>query len=83
MDALVTHCGGHDVIEALEGVLPIDSLDYAREVMTEYGNLSSPSVFVALEKCLESDQDFKHLWVCSFGAGFSAHSCELSRKILL
>ncbi|MFT5881746.1 MAG: putative naringenin-chalcone synthase [Crocinitomicaceae bacterium] len=80
-DALVTHGGGRDVIEALEGVLPIDSLDYAREVMTEYGNLSSPSVFVALEKCLESDQDFKHLWICSFGAGFSAHSCELSREI--
>lgn len=80
-DALVTHGGGRDVVEALERVLPIESLEYAREVLEEYGNLSSPSVFVALEKCLESDADFKNLWMCSFGAGFSAHSCELSHDI--
>lgn len=80
-DALVTHGGGREVIEALEEVLPIESLDYARAVMAEYGNLSSPSVFVALEKCLENAADFEHLWMCSFGAGFSAHSCELSREI--
>lgn len=80
-DALVTHGGGRDVIEALEAVLPIESLEYARTVMAQYGNLSSPSVFVALEKCLDSAPDIKHLWLCSFGAGFSAHSCELSREI--
>lgn len=80
-DTLVTHGGGRDVIEALERVLPIDSLSYAREVMSQYGNLSSPSVFVALEKCLESEPDIERLWVCSFGAGFSAHSCELSCEI--
>ncbi len=80
-DALVTHGGGRDVIEALERVLPIESLDHARAVLSQYGNLSSPSVFVALEQCLESASDFEHLWMCSFGAGFSAHSCELSRDI--
>ncbi|MEO1856986.1 MAG: 3-oxoacyl-[acyl-carrier-protein] synthase III C-terminal domain-containing protein, partial [Rubritalea sp.] len=80
-EALVTHGGGRDVVEALENVLPVDSLDYARTVLEQYGNLSSPSVFVALEKCLESDQAFKQLWMCSFGAGFSAHSCELSLEL--
>ncbi|PQJ27747.1 type III polyketide synthase [Rubritalea profundi] len=80
-DALVTHGGGRDVVEALERVLPIDSLEYARAVLDQYGNLSSPSVFVALEKCLESAPDLEHLWMCSFGAGFSAHSCELRRGI--
>ena len=79
-DALVTHGGGRDVVEALESVLPIESLEYAREVLDQYGNLSSPSVFVALEKCLESVAEFENLWMCAFGAGFSAHSCELSRE---
>lgn len=80
-DALVTHGGGRDVVEALERVLPIETLEYARVVLEQYGNLSSPSVFVALEKCLEPSTDFENLWVCSFGAGFSAHSCELSLEI--
>lgn len=77
-DVLVTHGGGRDVIEALESILPVDSLDYARAVMRDHGNLSSPSVFVALEQCLESSEDNNHIWMCSFGAGFSAHSCELN-----
>ena len=68
------------MVEALESVLPIESLEYAREVLDQYGNLSSPSVFVALEKCLESVAEFENLWMCAFGAGFSAHSCELSRE---
>ena len=80
-DALVTHGGGRDVVEALERVLPIESLEYARTVLKLYGNLSSPSVFVALEDCLESSAGVDNLWMCSFGAGFSAHSCELSRDI--
>ena len=80
-DTLVTHGGGRDVVEALERVLPIESLVYARTVLEQYGNLSSPSVFVALEDCLESAADVEDLWMCSFGAGFSAHSCELSRVV--
>jgi len=93
----ITHGGGRDVIEALEGVLPPLSiqqeqlcenddskthLKYAREVMRDYGNMSSPSVLVALEKFIESEQtpESNHLWMCAFGAGFSAHSCELTRS---
>lgn len=79
----VTHGGGREVIEQLEKVLPTDELSYARSVMNQYGNLSSPSVFLALESCLdemEADSAVDHLWVCSFGAGFSAHSCEMERR---
>ena len=48
--------------------------------MRDYGNLSSPSVLVALERFLEQDvSDVEHVWMCAFGAGFSAHSCELTR----
>lgn len=80
----ITHGGGRDVIEALEKVLPDlpdNQLRFAREVMRDYGNMSSPSVLVALEKFLDTDEasEKDHLWMCAFGAGFSAHSCELRR----
>lgn len=78
--AWVTHGGGRDVIEALEGVLPCGELGYARGVMRDCGNLSSPSVFVGLERFLEDDSgDVDRVWMCAFGAGFSAHACELER----
>lgn len=77
--SIVTHGGGRDVILALEKTLEIDDLTYAREVMRKYGNLSSPSVMVALELFLEQVTDEQHLWMCGFGAGFSAHSCELTQ----
>ncbi|MGJ8657549.1 MAG: type III polyketide synthase [Akkermansiaceae bacterium] len=76
--AIVTHGGGRDVILALEEALEIDDLSYAREVMRKYGNLSSPSVMVALELFLDQATDEQHLWMCGFGAGFSAHACELT-----
>lgn len=83
--AFVTHGGGRDVIEQLEKNLagiPGGELKYAREVMSEYGNMSSPSVLVALEKFLESGDAsaVNHVWMCAFGAGFSAHSCQLIKR---
>lgn len=78
--AWVTHGGGRDVIAALEDVLPAGELHYARGVMRDYGNLSSPSVLVALKRCLdEQSTDPERIWMTAFGAGFSAHSCELMR----
>ena len=77
--AWVTHGGGRDVIEELESVLPVNSLPVTREVMNDCVNMSSPSVFLALEKHLEKGGDESHLWMTSFGAGFSAHACQLYR----
>lgn len=77
--AVVTHGGGRDVIAALESELEIKELTYAREVMRKYGNLSSPSVMVALEMFLHDNIAEDRVWICGFGAGFSAHSCELER----
>lgn len=78
--AWVTHGGGRDVIESLERALPLDELSYARGVMRDYGNLSSPSVLVALDRFLGQEaSDIERVWMCAFGAGFSAHSCELVR----
>lgn len=79
IDAVITHGGGRDVILALESELEIENLGYARDVMQNYGNLSSPSVMVALEMFINEATNENHAWMCTFGAGFSAHACELNR----
>lgn len=78
-DSWITHGGGRDVIDQLESVLPVDALPITRDVMNNYGNMSSPSVLVALEQFLESDEQGNHIWMTAFGAGFSAHACQLYR----
>lgn len=77
-DHVLTHSGGRDVIDALETVLPF-SLAETREVLAQYGNMSSPSVLFALEKRLRCETHDKHYWLTAFGAGFAAHACELVR----
>jgi predicted naringenin-chalcone synthase len=77
---IISHGGGRDVLDALERALPGYSLQASREVLRQYGNMSSPSVLFALHEKLrtavpEKDSDW---WIVTFGAGFSAHSCRLS-----
>ncbi len=74
----IVHPGGREVIAAVEGVLgPLPS---SRSVLAGYGNMSSPSVFFVLEDALrrQPPEEGEDLWLCSFGAGFSAHACRLS-----
>jgi predicted naringenin-chalcone synthase len=82
IDRILTHTGGRDVIDALESRLPVDSLTESREVLRDYGNLSSPSVLIALERHLASENPAENLWLTAFGAGFACHSMELSRESL-
>ena len=78
-DQVLAHSGGRDVVEALEAVIPFD-LTETREVLRDYGNMSSPSVLFALERrlAMENAND-KRLWLTAFGAGFAAHAFELWR----
>ncbi len=78
---VVAHTGGRDVLEALAPVVAPHSLDASARVLRECGNMSSPSVLFALEETLREkpsngDGD---LWLVSFGAGFSAHSCRIGQ----
>jgi len=77
--ALVTHGGGKDVIEAIEQRLPEWPLPWTRGVLDRAGNLSSPSVLIALQDCLEQRplEAGDAVWLASFGAGFAAHSARL------
>lgn len=76
----ITHGGGRDVVNALEPVLGLQhgGLEASRKVLEIRGNLSSPSVLVALEDHLEALSSAPQpVWLSSFGAGFSAHSALL------
>jgi alkylresorcinol/alkylpyrone synthase len=78
-DQVISHGGGRDVIEAIEKVLPFE-LRESRAVLREHGNMSSPSVLFALEERLRSGQEDGRLWLTAFGAGFTAHACEMWRE---
>ena len=78
-DRVLSHAGGRDVIEEIEKRLP-HTLTETREVLSNCGNMSSPSVLFALEKAFREPGDDQHWWLTSFGAGFAAHACELNRE---
>ncbi|GAB4246434.1 MAG: type III polyketide synthase [Candidatus Methylacidiphilales bacterium] len=78
-ERVLAHGGGRDVATALEEGLG-RALPETREVLRDYGNMSSPSVLFAVEQALtDLRPDDQHWWLTSFGAGFAAHSCWLSR----
>ncbi len=81
---VLTHAGGKKVIEAVG--LALDErfpLEESLAVLRRYGNMSSPSVLFALGEHLQATavngHDAEDLWLTSFGAGFSAHACRLTR----
>jgi alkylresorcinol/alkylpyrone synthase len=73
---LVVHPGGAKVLEAYEQALGLEpgSLDLPREVLQEYGNMSSASVLFVLERFLEDypARSGEYGSISALGPGFSA-----------
>jgi predicted naringenin-chalcone synthase len=76
---VLAHAGGRDVIAALRQALPGHELAETTAVLRSHGNMSSPSILFALEKALSGAADGP-LWLTSFGAGFTVHSCRIERE---
>jgi alkylresorcinol/alkylpyrone synthase len=77
--AVLVHPGGRDVLEAVGARLPGYSLADSHAVLRAHGNMSSPSVLFVLEEHLQKHpRAAGKLWLVTFGAGFSAHSCRLT-----
>ncbi len=76
---VAAHPGGRDVIAALAAALPDHPLESSTRVLRTNGNMSSPSVLFALEENLRTGPPpaGSDLWLVSFGAGFSTHSCRV------
>ncbi|TVP77984.1 MAG: stilbene synthase [Puniceicoccaceae bacterium] len=77
---IAAHVGGRDVLLTLEATLGGPRLDASWKALADYGNTSSPSVLIATEAMLEQHPAMDRLWLTSFGAGFAAHACQLSRQ---
>ncbi|HZC19703.1 MAG TPA: 3-oxoacyl-[acyl-carrier-protein] synthase III C-terminal domain-containing protein [Rubrobacteraceae bacterium] len=73
---LVVHPGGMKVLEAYEEALGLESgtLALSREILREYGNMSSASVLFVLERFLESYPagSGEYGSISALGPGFSA-----------
>ena len=73
------HGGGRNVLAALQQRLGFvnGELRWSREILRDYGNMSSPSVMFALEAALRNHAPGGWWWMSSFGAGFSCHGALL------
>jgi alkylresorcinol/alkylpyrone synthase len=79
VDRFVCHPGGSKVIMALEHALALDqgTLDHERGVISDYGNMSAPTVLFVLERLREHGLPKRSL-LTSLGPGFTA-SCVALR----
>ncbi len=70
------HPGGRRILDEIEGTLGLAKhrLLRSREVLRDYGNMSSPSILFVLKKLLEEDRPKagETAALFAFGAGFSA-----------
>ncbi|GFO64903.1 type III polyketide synthase [Geomonas paludis] len=77
------HTGGEKVINAVRDQvgIPEERLRATRKVLSQYGNMSSPTVWFVLEEMLREGVDAGQWCVLlAYGAGLSAHACLL-RKV--
>ena len=81
VDAIVVHPGGRDVLAAITQRIPQHSLESSATVLRRYGNMSSPSILFALQQHLNQTDSPRHLWISSFGAGFTCFGFQLSKTI--
>ncbi|HTI97577.1 MAG TPA: 3-oxoacyl-[acyl-carrier-protein] synthase III C-terminal domain-containing protein [Dongiaceae bacterium] len=75
----IWHPGGRNVLQALceKFQLTEAQVQGSRTVLSEYGNMSSPSVLFVLQAALRNPTPGGLWWMSSFGAGFSCHGALL------
>ena len=75
----VLHPGGRDVLVALQEQLGLTDHDmrWSADVLREFGNLSSASVYFVLQAALADSAPSGYWWMSSFGAGFSCQGALL------
>jgi alkylresorcinol/alkylpyrone synthase len=75
------HPGGIKVIEAIENALELDAgeLDLERQVLRDFGNMSSPTVLFVLERLIARGIPERVL-MTAFGPGFTCAGLLLERS---
>lgn len=76
----ICHPGGTKVLEAIESALelPTRTLDHERDVMRDFGNMSSPTVLFVLERALAAGLPQTSV-LAALGPGFTASYVALER----
>ncbi len=79
VDRFVCHPGGAKVITALETALSLDqgTLDHERGVLSDYGNMSAPTVFFVMERVLRTGLPARAV-MTAMGPGFSCAALSLA-----
>jgi predicted naringenin-chalcone synthase len=85
IDYFAIHPGGKRILEVIEDELSLTKEDnkYAREILKNYGNMSSPTILFVLHllwQQLSSDDGGKHVLSFAFGPGLTLESMVLSIK---
>jgi len=78
VDRFACHPGGAKVITALEAALQLKqgTLDHEREVLSDYGNMSAPTVVFVMERLLKAGLP-KRTVMTAMGPGFSCSCLSL------
>ena len=78
IDQFICHPGGAKVIQALETTLKLDqgTLEHERQVIADYGNMSSPTVLFILERARARGLPPRSL-LTALGPGFTASCVSL------
>jgi len=78
IDQFICHPGGARVINAIETALALDqgTLEHERQVIADYGNMSSPTVLFVLERARAKGLPARSL-LTALGPGFSASCVSL------
>ena len=75
------HPGGRKVLDAIESALKLNpsALSDARQVMADYGNMSSPTILYVLKLMIQGKRlkDKDYVVASAFGAGFSGYAVLL------
>jgi alkylresorcinol/alkylpyrone synthase len=81
IDRFICHPGGAKVVGALETALALDqgTLDHERQVIADYGNMSSPTILFVLEQVRAKGLPPRSL-LTALGPGFTA-SCVALRHV--
>ncbi len=77
------HPGGRKILDTIAHSLQLDERGMlrSREILRDYGNMSSPSVLFVLKRVLEQDQPRENeaIGLFAFGAGFTAFGAVLQK----
>ena len=76
IDLWAVHPGGRSILDAVEkGLeLPVDALAASREVLSNYGNMSSATVMFVLERMMQQARPGQRGCAMSFGPGLTAET---------